>query len=86
MSPQKTAKNKFQPIFDYMDERFAKIEADISFMRERLDLCITNAEKCERRWEIYNRRWELNDRRFNRHMEMLENQNKRIINMERKIS
>ncbi len=60
-----------------MDEQFTEIKADIKFMKERLDLCVSSIDKNERRWE-------LNDRRFNRQMELLENHQRRITTLERK--
>ena len=74
---RKPKKSRFQPIFDYMDEHFAKIEADIEFMKQRIDNCVAMQERCEKRWQI-------NDRRYNQQMEILQNQQKRITTLELK--
>lgn len=77
MQKKQTKKSRFQPIFDYMDERFAIIEADIADIKKTIDMLVVHMDKSERRWQE-------NDRRFNRHMELLENHHKRITTLEHK--
>ena len=84
MTTKNPKKSRFQPIFDYMDERLASIEADLAVVKQTLHLSVAHIDESNRRWEIHNKRWELNDRRFNRQMEALENHHHRISLLENK--
>jgi hypothetical protein len=85
MSVHNSPKSKFKPLFEYMDERFAHIEAEFTLIKHQLDVFAMHIEQSQKNWERNGKRWELADRRLSRQMEILENHHKRLVILERKL-